>query len=227
MIVSNSRKFIFVHVPKAAGTSITRELARLTTFRDIEIGGTRYGEKIQDMYAARFDLRKHSPARLIAAKAGNATWRSFFVFAFVRCPYARAYSLYRFLNRWQDGPHHARVCALTFEQFVTSDLVAKGLIEIAQPQAYWLTDNQGRLLEGIDFIGRVDSFERDFSFVLSTILRTPTAHTSSQRANVSAEPDEWRAAMSPTAVAAINEIYHADFELFNFAKRLTEEAVAA
>lgn len=227
MIISNSRKFIFVHVPKAAGTSVTRELSRLTTFRDLEVGGTRYGEKIQDTYAARFDLRKHSPARLIAAKAGIAAWRGFFVFAFVRCPYARAYSLYRFLSRWRDGPHHARVTSLTFEQFITSDLVGKGLIEIALPQSHWLTNNEGRLLEGVDFIGRVETFERDFGFVLSTVLRAPTSYKTTERANASANPDEWKDAMSPIAKATIEDIYAEDFQLFGFNRLLSEQAAAA
>lgn len=227
MIVNNSRKFIFVHVPKAAGTSVTRELSRFTTFRDLEIGGSRYGEKMQDMYAARFDLRKHSPARIIAAKAGEAAWRDFFVFAFVRNPHARAYSLYRFLNRWRDGPHHARVAALTFDQFVTSDLVTKGLIEIARPQCQWVTDAEGRLLKGIDFIGRVERFEQDFSFVLSTITRKPTPYRTKERSNASADPDEWRSVLSPDARDAINEVYAEDFELFEFSKSLDIAAVAA
>ena len=227
MIVNNSRKFIFVHVPKAAGTSVTRELSRYTTFRDLEIGGSRYGEKMQDMYAARFDLRKHSPARIIAAKAGTAAWRDFFVFGFVRCPYARAYSLYRFLNRWRDGPHHARVAALSFDQFVNSDLVTKGLIEIARPQAYWLTDAEGRLLEGIDFIGRVDRFEEDFSFILSTITRRPTPYRTTERSNASASPDEWRSAMTSSTKSTIEAVYAEDFALFEFAKISSVEAVAA
>ena len=227
MIVNNSRKFIFVHVPKAAGTSVTRELSRYTTFRDLEVGGSRYGEKLQDMYAARFDLRKHSPARTIAAKAGEAAWKEFFVFAFVRCPFARAYSLFRFLNRWRDGPHHARVAALTFDQFITSDLVTKGLIEIARPQSYWLSDMEGRLLKGIDFIGRVERFDDDFGFILSTVLRKPTVYRTNERSNVSADPDEWRDALSADARAAIEEVYACDFALFDFSRSRGVEAVAA
>lgn len=227
MIVNNSRRFIFVHVPKAAGTSVTRELSRFTTFRDLEVGGSRYGEKLQDMYAARFDLRKHSPARIIAAKAGEAAWKEFFVFAFVRCPFARAYSLYRFLNRWRDGPHHARVAALTFDQFIASDLVTKGLIEIARPQTYWLSDVEGRLLKGIDFIGRVERFEDDFSFILSTITRKPTAYRTGERCNASADPDEWRSALSTEARATIEEVYADDFELFGFSRSHGLTVVAA
>ncbi len=216
MIISNSRRFIFIHVPKTAGTSVTRELSRLTTFRDIEVGGTQYGEKIQDMYASRFDLRKHSPGRKIRAKAGPEVWRGFFVFAFVRNPYARAFSAWRFLQKWKDGPHHAEIGAMSFEAFVMSEAFQTGAIEIAKPQSWWLTDPDGAVLDGIDFIGRVEQFDADFEFVLSAITRRRTAPRPLERANVSSDPDEWRAAITPKAKAAIEHAYASDFDLFEY-----------
>ncbi|MEM7268187.1 MAG: sulfotransferase family 2 domain-containing protein [Pseudomonadota bacterium] len=216
MIISNSRRFLFIHVPKAAGTSVTRELSRFTTFRDIEVGGTRFGEKLQDMYAARFDLRKHSTAKIIRAKAGPEVWRGFFVFAFVRNPYARAYSLYRFIQKWRDGPHHAEVASMSFEDFATSPALAEGRIDIALPQTHWLTDVEGRVMDGIDFVGRLESFDEDMSFILSTIQRRVCDYRAVERANVSAEPEEWRAAMTPNASAAIRVVYAEDFRTFGY-----------
>lgn len=225
MIVNNSNRFLFIHVPKAAGTSVTRELSRFTTFRDIEVGGTRYGEKVQDMYAARFDLRKHSPAAKIRAKAGPEVWRGYFVFAFVRSPYARAYSLWKFLRRWKDGPHHALAAKLSFEDFIASEDVRSGAIDIAKSQTSWLADAEGRLMDGIDFVGRVERFDEDFAFILSTIARRPTSYKAEVRENASAEVSEWETAMSPKAQAAIEDIYAADFSLFDYPKR--ETAIAA
>ena len=225
MIVNNSHRFLFIHVPKAAGTSVTRELSRFTTFRDVEIGGTRYGEKIQDMYAARFDLRKHSPATKIRAKAGPELWRGFFVFAFVRSPYARAYSLWKFLRKWRDGPNHALAERLSFEDFIASDEVRAGAVDIAKPQARWLADAEGRLLDGIDFVGRVERFDEDFAFVLSTIARRPTPYRSEKRENASADVSEWETAITPRAQAAIEDVFAEDFVLFDYARR--ESALAA
>lgn len=216
MIINNSRRFIFVHVPKAAGTSLTRELARFTTFRDVEVGGTGYGEKLQDMYAARFDLRKHSTAQAIRAKAGPEVWRGYFVFAFVRDPYSRAYSLWRFLQKWREGPHHAQVAALSFEAFCADAAVQDGAIEIARPQAAWLTGPAGKLMQGIDFVGRVERLEEDLSFILSTIARRPLSAEGAMRANVSAEPGAWRAEMTDAAREAIERAYAVDFELFGY-----------
>ena len=219
MIVNNSHRFVFIHVPKAAGTSVTRELSRFTTFRDVEVGGTRYGEKIQDIYASRFDLRKHSPAAKIRAKAGPEVWRGYFAFAFVRSPYARAYSLWKFLRKWKEGPHHALAAGLSFEDFICAEDVRRGDVDIAKPQAHWLSDANGEIMDGVDFVGRVERFDEDFSFILSTIARRPTTYRSEKRENASADVGEWETEMTPRAQAAIDEIFAEDFRLFGYAKR--------
>lgn len=216
MIVNNSRRFIFVHVPKTAGTSATRALSRFTTFRDLEIGGSRYGEKLQDLYASRFDLRKHSTAREIREKAGPEVWRGFFVFAFSRDPYARAYSIWKFLRRWKDGPHYGFAIARSFEDFIASEDVRKGEVDLAKPQAHWLCGRDGRLINGLDFVGRLECFEADLGFVLSTIERRPTKPETATHANASAGVDEWREALSPAAQAAIEDVFAVDFDLFGY-----------
>lgn len=223
MIINNSRQFLFIHTPKAAGTTVTGELSRFTTFRDIEVGGTPYGEKFQDTYAARFNLRKHSTGEAIRSKAGPDMWRSYFVFAFVRNPFSRAYSLYRFLQKWREGPHHAAVAEVTFEEFITSESLFRGDIEIAKPQAHWMTDRKGDLLPGVDFIGRLENFDADFSFILSTISRRRIEYKSKQKQNVSTHPGEWRNAVTPDAKAAIEEIYAADFALFGYDRLLSDK----
>ena len=217
MIISNSRRFIFVHVPKAAGTSVTHELSRCTTFRDIEVGGTAYGEKLQNLYSSRFDLRKHSTAAEIRAKAGPDVWWSFFVFGFVRNPYARAYSLWKFLRKWTDGPHHPLATELDFSAFVADERFGTPEIDITRPQADWLTLS-GEALPGVDFIGRVERFDEDFSFMLSTIARKPISYRTRAPQNVSADADEWRAAMDPDTRRRIETVYDEDFQTFGYPK---------
>lgn len=225
MILNHQHRFIFVHVPKAAGTTITRTLSQLTTFRDIEIGGTRYGEAIQERFAARFDLRKHSTAAALREKCPDYVWRRFFVFAFVRNPYARAYSLYRFLQKWKDGPHHGEIAALSFEEFLRCTGVQDGQIEIARPQVHWL-QQEGKLVPGIDFVGRVEQFAEDFSFVQSMIRRRRIMCEDGRRDNASADLDEWRTAMTPAASELIEDIYAEDFDAFDYARQDAERPAA-
>ncbi|MEL7467689.1 MAG: sulfotransferase family 2 domain-containing protein [Pseudomonadota bacterium] len=215
MILNHQHGFIFVHVPKAAGTTITRALSPLTTFRDLELGGTKYGEAIQELFASRFGLRKHSTGAVIRGKCPPHIWRRFFVFAFVRSPYARAYSVYRFLQRWKEGPHHAEVIDLDFTAFLQSPKLDCNEIEIARPQAHWLCKD-GAVLPGIDFVGRVESFAEDFSFVLSVIHRTRTGWDEERQDNVSAAVGEWEQHMSPANVARIEALYAEDFAIWDF-----------
>jgi len=215
MIVSNSRRFIFVHVPKAAGTSVTHELSRFTNFRDIEVGGTKYGEKQQNLYASRFDLRKHSTGADIRAKAGPEVWRGFFVFGFVRNPYSRAYSLWKFLRKWREGPYHDVAAGQSFAAFVADERFGTAEIEITRPQADWLTIT-GEPLPGLDFVGRVERFDEDFSFILSTISKKPVRYQTSAPMNVSTETDEWRNAMNPDVKRRIETVYAPDFEAYGY-----------
>lgn len=217
MILNHEHRFLFIHVPKAAGTTITRALSPLTTFRDLEIGGTKYGEAMQDLFASRFDLRKHSTAAAIRAKCPGHVWRRFFVFAFVRNPYPRAYSIYRFLQRWTDGPHHAVVSGQSFEDFLASDAVLGGGIEIARPQAHWLTKGE-TTHPGIDFIGRVENFAEDFGFVHSVIHRKPVPWTGARHDNASTQKGEWGRQMTPRARGLIEDLYAQDFEMFGYAR---------
>ena len=55
-VVSNTYQFIFVHIPKCAGTSTTYALSPLTTFADLELGSTEYGEKLHALMGPRFGI---------------------------------------------------------------------------------------------------------------------------------------------------------------------------
>lgn len=219
MILNHQHGFIFVHVPKAAGTTITRALSPLTTFRDIELGGTKYGEAVQELFASRFDLRKHSTAHIIKNKCPPHLWRRFFVFAFVRSPYARAYSVFRFLQRWKEGQHNALVSDMDFTEFLHHPMLEADEIEIARPQTHWLCAD-GAILPGLDFVGRVESFAEDFGFVLSVIHKRRRTWNEDRHDNISAESGEWLTHMTPENQARIEALYASDFEMWEF-PRLT------
>lgn len=76
MIIDHTHNFIFVHVPKTAGTSITEAL--------LPLGGT---------YETA-----HRPARGIH-EGHPEEWENYFTFGVIRNPYARAVSWWRFLKK--------------------------------------------------------------------------------------------------------------------------------
>ncbi len=174
MIINNSRRFIFIHIPRTGGTTITNILSRYTTYCDIELGGTEFGEAIQNAYAKRFGIRKHSPAREVKKIMGEILWGQYFSFAFVRNPFTRALSIFNFLRKWQGYNEDFREKMLSFkdfEDFVLSRLWDKtnGPDEIFRPQIYWLSSIPGKNDIIVDFVGRLENFEEDLMKILNVI----------------------------------------------------------
>lgn len=108
MIVCTSRKFIFVHINKTAGTSITEAFAPILQWTDIVLGVTPIGRVLDQPFQDRFNLCKHSTAREIRAVVGADIWSEFTTFAVVRDPVDRAVSLYHYLKRIETAGSPAR-----------------------------------------------------------------------------------------------------------------------
>ncbi len=96
MIISNSRRFIFVHVMKCAGTAIDASLAPHLGWNDIRFGADADGEALSRIYWDRHGLHKHASAAMVRGVVGPAVWDTYRTMATVRCPYDRVASAWRF-----------------------------------------------------------------------------------------------------------------------------------
>ena len=221
-IINGSHKFIFVHVPKAAGTAITLFLANFSAERDQEIGVTERGDRIELLFQRHFGVNKHSTALEIHQFVGPSVWEYSFTFAFVRNPFSRAYSLFRFLkDRWRAWPGSGIMDRLNnFEKFVQSDFFATdGPVGLFRPQWAWLQRETGnRPL--VDFIGRIETIEDDMKKVISSIrmpLDPSTVFDSTNRINASTEPEEWAQHLGEQVRQRIIYRYRVDFERLGYA----------
>lgn len=220
-IINHSKRFIFVHVPKTAGTSLAATLSRFNRYCDLEIGATTFGEQIAGPYSRRFQIRKHSTAAEIRDVVGEDVWDDSFTFAFVRHPLSRTYSLYKFLKTtWRNWEGSEVMDGLdTFRQFVESDLfLTHGPDRILRPQVFWLRGSSGGGGIAVDFVGRVERLRQDLATVLDRI--GPGAASELDRlpwANRSTERDEWRGAYSSSAVVdRVVRRYEVDFQAFDY-----------
>ena len=93
MIISPSQEFVFVHIHKTAGESITEALRPSLSPSDFVAVNEEW------------PLHKHSTALAIRREIGIEAWQRYFTFTFVRHPVERALSLYRYLA-WHAKPQH-------------------------------------------------------------------------------------------------------------------------
>jgi hypothetical protein len=169
-IINTTFGFIFVHIPKCAGTSVTSVLSRLCTVLDIEIGGSAFGEAIQAAYQKRHGITKHSTASELRALLGEELWLKYTSFGVVRHPLDRLSSAYRFLRQW-DSPSNRMRRQMdefqSFADFVASDIwiEADGLDRLFRPQAFWLADpNKDELL--VDRVLHTETLNADLERLL-------------------------------------------------------------
>jgi hypothetical protein len=166
MIISNSHKFIFIHILKTAGTTITLALDSFLRWNDIALGGTSFGEKLNVLYKERFGLLKHSTALQIKGVVGEAVWSSYFSFTFVRHPYTRMVSFYIWLEQsiarassdaalWSWPTTQAFLESRSFSDFIRNEKFLRSMA--ARPQIEWLEDSEGRRI--VDFVGRFENLE--------------------------------------------------------------------
>ena len=112
MIIYHSRRFIFVHIHKAGGTSVELGLEPFLAWCDLLLGSSEIGERMSSHYDARFGLGKHGSIADIERVCGEKICRDYHVFATVRHPLERLCSLYNYIGsivhawaqRWRIAP---------------------------------------------------------------------------------------------------------------------------
>jgi hypothetical protein len=212
MIINHSYRFIFLHIPKTAGTSVTNWLTGFTGWNDIELGGTDYGERLQAIYCRRFKLEKHSPARQIRAVVGDALWSDYFKFAIVRHPLDRLVSAYHFYRQWQH-PSVAPVAELPdFDAFLNSEYLARDRLNCTRATGLQSVFLDSVEAAPVDLICRFETLAEDIAQVAARIgVEPPTLPqlNSSERAAA-------QGYYTPASMALACDFYAADLERFGY-----------
>jgi len=215
-IINTSHRFIYVHIPKTAGTSVKHFLSQYTRYCDIEIGGSHDAEIIAPYYIKRFKLAKHSFAREIRDTVGRKDFKKFFKFAFVRNPFSRTASVYRFLKYnwrvWRDSAMMDEFS--TLEEFATSPFFkGPGPDRILMPQMRWLADAKEELC--VDYIGRVETLEHDLAEICEKLKLTETPPKLEKKNTSKADKD---AEFTAKTVDAIRRRYVLDFDGLKYSR---------
>lgn len=210
-MISHHHKCVFVHIPKNAGQSIelvflnllgltweTRAPLLIRQNDQPEIGPPRLGHMKWWEYVAHKYMTQ-------------AQFDEYFKFSFVRNPWSRVVSMYKYFG-FQNH------CG--FNDFVMNHLRTRMWSErhwFVGPQCDFICDDKGRLM--IDFVGRVETLQADFLKVCDKIglppLEVPHFHASPPR-QVRKPPSifsrSWfrRRRPTPPSFATFQEYYDRD-----------------
>jgi hypothetical protein len=202
MPISHEHQFIFIHIPKTAGSSVITVLQEHCTTLDFNdrnawpsFFGTARGVDLFRQLRGFSSLNaivqypeQHLPARILRELVPEDTWSSYYKFAFVRNPWDLVASTYHFLRQMfrkepatasGDGDIAFIIASLDFTNYVR----ARPYFASENGLLPYICDREGNLL--VDFVGRVERIDEDFAHIcrrigidgqLPRINEAPRAH---------------------------------------------------
>ena len=167
MLLSLEKKFLFVHVAKAAGSSIRTTLdpycvqpqqSWVNRFLD------RIGIHVNHVGPfPRQWFRTHDTARTAQFWLPRHVFDGVFKFAFVRNPWDRMVSMYSYILLNTDHHRHGAVSQLEgFEDFLKTEFRRRVPLQLDS-----VSDRRGNVI--VDFIGRFETLEADMAEVCRRI----------------------------------------------------------
>lgn len=210
MLISHRHRFIFVHVPKNAGLSIT---AALEPFADN--APMTQMRRFLSLLPVKEDPKKaffrwHTTALQLKRKLPAKVFDGYLKFAVVRNPYDRAVSYYHYLSRNEEHHRHGKVQGMSFRDYLEYDAarIQRGR---SQTQLSCVGDETGRVL--VDRLLRFETLEQDFAELVKTVGlpvdKLPTVNASKKPGDRSLYADE-------EARALVERLYADDFEAFGY-----------
>jgi len=206
LLLSESKRFLFVHVQKTAGTSITELLAP----HALAPSASRCNRLASDLGLRRdwrrYYFRKHAPLARAERVLPAELFGALFKFAFVRNPWDRLVSWYTFILEDREHHRHQRVRRLAdFGAFLRVEAQKR-----RRSQWWMLQDSTGRL--GVDFVGRFESLDRDIAQVCARlgIGQRPLSRSMSSR------HAPYQSFYTPALVEFVARHWAAEIEAFGY-----------
>jgi hypothetical protein len=201
MLISHHKKFIFIHVPKSAGTSIRSALSPFCYANKITSLKNKLLKK-KPIESNNFD--HHIKVDELKAKLPANIFNQYFKFGIVRNPFDRQVSTYHFIQQNKEHFQNELVKKMSFEDYVVWR-VEKGM----NYQKDFLFDSQGNQL--VDFVGRIENINQDFQYICDKIgVKNELKHV-----NKSIHKD-YRKMYTGSTFELINKAYAEEIELFGY-----------
>ncbi len=206
MLISSRHRFIFFHVPKVAGSSITNALQRYSDYPYARLYHYMYDLFGQVPWLHLYH-RHISPAELKEIM-GEEKFGRYFKFAFVRNPFDWHVSQYHFHQQSPGAFFHETFRHMDFEQYI--DWAVQNIRISRSAQKRFLSDANGELL--VDQVGKFDTLQEDFE----RICRHLGLNAELKIKNKSKRHAAYRDHYTPELRRKIEETFREDLETFGF-----------
>jgi hypothetical protein len=210
MVYSHKKKFLFIHIPKTAGTSLREVLSchaagpGFLNFLSRRITRLSPGLGQRFFYRWRtFEPHLHfSEAQDLLP---SRELESCFKFCFVRNPYERLVSFFRHIEKHQTHPYHQRI-----KNWGGFPGLVEHLGELAEPSQFSYTLNRERI-PALDFVGRLENIDRDYEIVAGRLgLEVQLPHRNANPGG------RWRDFYTEELRREVRRFYAEDFVAFGY-----------
>lgn len=199
--VSKKHKFVFVHIPKTGGTSISVALieshnakvrGNADRLKHVGIGGN-----IPKVFRPN-DIDVHDTICEIHNKFPES--KGYKSFCVVRNPWERIFSFYQ---------HKKRINDPNLPSGSFSEIFKKSNFLLLQPQTFWMRSENGKI--EIDSIIKMESLENDFNeFAESVGMNASLPHLNKSK------KEDYREHYDDYTKKLIGEYYKHEIELFGY-----------
>jgi hypothetical protein len=172
MLISKNHRFIFLHIPKSAGQSVTNALMPFAALGYQKVLSPiipyRWQLKVSTQLQQRIKMHimpqpynDHVRAKNIVAAMGLAEFQAYYSFTFVRNPWDRLLSTYTYTlkNKRQGQRHYLIKQFAGFNEFVEWHCQH----DTHGYQVDWICDDTGRQL--LSYVGKFENLSHDFQHV--------------------------------------------------------------
>ena len=208
MLISRKHNFLFVHVYKNAGMSISKALSPFATSK-FQRETVRLLKQMHLSCPPSWDpnpFDTHVTASELVTAMGQAEFNSFFSFAFVRNPWDWLVSIYCYVLKKPD--HHLHEHFLGLGSF--TNYIGWQCQDGLPLQRDFLFSENGEQL--VSFIGQFENLERDFDAVCTRIGVSAVL----PRINVSRQTRSFKEYYDSRLIEMVREKYQPDIDLFDY-----------
>ena len=214
MPVSHQHRCIFVHIPKCAGTSIE---AALGMHGELDHVGLRpnYNQTLNEetLFGAG---AQHYCLNQIRERIGEEAYAGYFKFSIVRNPWDRFVSYVAWKAdrdgrmKWLAGkPPSRREFYEALWALIVDHVRGRPVHMHLRPQWEFLADADGEI--GVDFVGRVETLEADWSRIRERLGIDAPLERRMQSSHL-----DYRKYYDPLSRLAIGLVYRRDIALFGY-----------